>query len=45
MYKGPAALVDREDYLTGRTVDKALKILDEAEKGNTYSYLDDVQKG
>ncbi|CAG7836379.1 unnamed protein product [Allacma fusca] len=44
MYKGPAALVDRDDYLTGRQVDKALNILNEAEKGNSYSYLDDVQK-
>lgn len=45
MYK-PASLVNREDYLLGRTVDKSLKILEEAEKGNanTFNYADEVEK-
>ncbi|KAL3285419.1 hypothetical protein HHI36_019521 [Cryptolaemus montrouzieri] len=32
MYKGPNALVDREDYLLGRTVDKTLEDLNEEDK-------------
>ena len=44
MYK-PTALVNREDYLLGRSVDKSLKMLEEAEKGNPFSYADEVEKG
>lgn len=37
MYQGPAALVDREQYLTGRTLDKTFDILEQMEnKNQTY---------
>ncbi|XP_013792305.2 pre-mRNA-splicing factor CWC25 homolog, partial [Limulus polyphemus] len=32
MYQGPAALVNREDYLMGRHVDKTFEILQQAEE-------------
>lgn len=44
MYKGPTALVNREDYLLGRKVDKAFQLLEEEEKGK-FSYADEVEKG
>lgn len=34
MYQGPAALVDREQYLTGRQIDKTFEILEQHEKSN-----------
>lgn len=47
MYKGPTALVDREDYLLGRKVDKSFQLLEAQEKGEgaAFSYADEVQKG
>jgi hypothetical protein len=45
MYKGPSALVNREDYLLGRKIDKSLQLLEEAEKGNTNTWLSEAEKG
>lgn len=45
MYKGSSALVDREDYLLGRKVDKAFQQLESEEKGDNFSYADEVEKG
>jgi len=45
MYKGPQSLVNREDYLLGRTVDKSLQMIEAAEKGVEFSYAGEVEKG
>jgi len=45
MYEGPSALVNREDYLLGRKVDKSLQLLEEAEQGNTNTWLSEAEKG
>ncbi|KAK9891362.1 hypothetical protein WA026_014602 [Henosepilachna vigintioctopunctata] len=39
MYKGPTALVNREDYLLGRTVDKTLDQLNSEEKSKLTNQL------
>lgn len=33
MYQGPAAMVNREEYLLGRKVDKTLETLKQMEEG------------
>lgn len=45
MYKGPGATVDREEYLLGRKVDKSFQLLEAQEKGDEFSYADEVEKG
>ncbi len=44
MYDGPSALVNREDYLLGRKVDKSFQMLEAAEKGNS-AWLSEAEKG
>jgi len=45
MYTGPSALVNREDYLLGRSVDKSFQLLEESEKGNpAFSFANEVEK-
>ncbi|XP_021967845.1 pre-mRNA-splicing factor CWC25 homolog isoform X1 [Folsomia candida] len=43
MYDGPSALVNREDYLLGRKVDKSFQMLEAAEKGNS-AWLSEAEK-
>jgi len=44
MYK-PSALVNREDYLLGRSVDKSFCLLEAVEKTGDFNYADEVEKG
>lgn len=41
----PAALVDRDEYLLGRSVDKTFSLLEAAEKTGDFNYADEVEKG
>ena len=45
MYEGPSALVNREDYLLGRKVDKSFQLLEAAEKGGNSAWLSEAEKG
>jgi hypothetical protein len=44
MYEGPSALVNREDYLLGRKVDKSFELMEANEKG-TSAWLSEAEKG
>jgi hypothetical protein len=37
MYKGPGGLVDREEYLLGRAIDKSFEQMQHAEKASASS--------
>jgi hypothetical protein len=37
MYKGPGAMVNKEEYLLGRCVDKTFELAQQAEKASTSS--------
>lgn len=37
MYKGPGGVVDREEYLLGRAIDKSFEQMQQAERASTSS--------
>jgi hypothetical protein len=37
MYKGPGGVVDREEYLLGRAIDKSFEHMQQAERASTSS--------
>ncbi|CAG2064541.1 unnamed protein product, partial [Timema podura] len=45
MYKGPSGIVDREEYLLGRRIDKTFEQLEQSEKASTSSAKNSVEYG
>nr|CAD7593050.1 unnamed protein product [Timema genevievae] len=43
MYKGPSGIVDREEYLLGRRIDKTFEQLEQSEKASTSSAKNSVE--